>query len=92
MEFTCSSPTYSQRGPGAEPGEVTYTTVQTVYTGNVVYKEPAVLCQQEPLARSTMHCQTNSQSIKKPHVGPPPRREVERNGAQRSVAKKIKQG
>eukprot|EP00955_Chlamydomonas_euryale_P095738 364955-Chlamydomonas_euryale.AAC.23 len=33
-----------------------------------------------------MHCQINSQSINKPHLGPPPRREVERtvwNGAER---------
>eukprot|EP00955_Chlamydomonas_euryale_P007039 74627-Chlamydomonas_euryale.AAC.17 len=42
---------------------------------------------------STVHCETNSQSTHKPHVGPPPRREVERNrewnGAQLGVAKLV---
>eukprot|EP00955_Chlamydomonas_euryale_P066749 359636-Chlamydomonas_euryale.AAC.3 len=59
---------------GDEPG--------LLYTDDIVYKEPAVLRQQESLAMSTMHCQTsiqsinnnnNIQSINKPHVGPPPR-------------------
>eukprot|EP00955_Chlamydomonas_euryale_P067435 359839-Chlamydomonas_euryale.AAC.8 len=48
--------------------------------------QPAVLRQQESLAMSTMHCKTSSQSTNKLRVGPPPKREVERNGAQRSVA------
>eukprot|EP00955_Chlamydomonas_euryale_P017118 182705-Chlamydomonas_euryale.AAC.18 len=35
---------------------------------------------------ATMHCQINSHSINKPHVGPSPRRQVERNGVERSAA------